>query len=102
MPRKLVSRPRTSARARNPRILKPEDVRRPLMNRIVTARRVGPSGHDSRKRMSAHEVPEIRLSGAWLEVVGFRKGRRYLLSIDREIETLYLQAEPVRKKTYPR
>jgi hypothetical protein len=38
-------------------------------------------------------VPEIRLSGAWLERVGFQKGRRYLISADREIDTIYLQAD---------
>jgi len=38
-------------------------------------------------------MPEIRLSGAWLERIGFANGRRYLISVDREIETIYLQAE---------
>jgi hypothetical protein len=46
-------------------------------------------------------VPEIRLSGEWLERVGFVKGRRYLISADREIETIYLSADvskPVRRR----
>jgi len=42
--------------------------------------------HDSPRR----EVPEIRLSGAWLDRFGFPKGRRYLISADPEIETIYL------------
>lgn len=38
-------------------------------------------------------MPEIRLSGEWLARVGFPKGRRYLISADRDIETIYLQAD---------
>ena len=49
------------------------------------------------RRTPRREVPEIRLSGAWLARVGFPKGRRYLISADREIETIYLQAEPAEK-----
>ena len=43
-------------------------------------------------------MPEIRLSGASLDRFGFPKGRRYLISADREIETIYLQAETETKK----
>jgi hypothetical protein len=45
---------------------------------------------------TTREVPEIRLSGVWLERLGFVKGRRYLISADREIETIYLSADIVR------
>jgi hypothetical protein len=37
------------------------------------------------------EVPEIRLSGAWLERIGFPKGARYLISVEREVRTIILQ-----------
>jgi hypothetical protein len=45
-------------------------------------------------RWRAPRVPEIRLSGAWLERIGFPKGRRYLISVDRQIETIYLRPRP--------
>ena len=48
------------------------------------------------RRTPRREVPEIRLSGAWLERIGFPKGRRYLISVDAPIETIYLQAEPAK------
>jgi hypothetical protein len=38
-----------------------------------------------------YEVPEIRLSGAWLERIGFPKGARYLISVEREFRTIILQ-----------
>jgi hypothetical protein len=55
----------------------------------VTARKLRETASDRTTR----EVPEIRLSGAWLEAIGFAKGRRYLISVDRQIETIYLSAE---------
>jgi hypothetical protein len=61
----------------------------------VTARLLRARSGDRRDGVR-REVPEIRLSGAWLERIGFPKGRRYLISVDRQIETIYLQAEAVR------
>jgi len=43
-------------------------------------------------RTTSRYVPQIRLSGAWLERVGFPKGRHYLISADRPFETIILQA----------
>jgi hypothetical protein len=43
-------------------------------------------------RTTPRYVPQIRLSGAWLERVGFPKGRRYLISVDRPFETIILHA----------
>jgi hypothetical protein len=49
-------------------------------------------------RPAAHAAKCPR--SAWLERVGFPKGRRYLISADRAFETIYLQAEA--KKPPPR
>ena len=75
-------------------------MRLPSSWRVVTARKLRASAADLARRAPRREVPEIRLSGAWLERIGFPKGRRYLISADREIETIYLQAEV--SKTKPR
>jgi hypothetical protein len=64
--------------------------------RVVTARVLRARASDPRG--PRREVPEIRLSGAWLERVGFPKGRRYLISADRAFETIYLQADPKERK----
>ena len=44
-----------------------------------------------RARTARREVPEIRLSGAWLKRIGFPKGARYLISVEREFRTIILQ-----------
>jgi len=99
MPRKPVSRPRAPARAKRSPIAPASStrVRLPRSWRAVAARKLRASDADLARRTPRREVPEIRLSGAWLERVGFPKGRRYLISADREIETIYLQAEPIAK-----
>jgi len=61
--------------------------------RVVGARLLVATDADQRNRTARRKVREIRLSGAWLERIGFANGRRYLISVDREIETIYLQAE---------
>jgi len=66
--------------------------------RIVTARLLRASAEDKRTRSPRREVPEIRLSGLWLERVGFPKGKRYLMSADLDFETIYLQADPTEKR----
>ena len=95
MPRKPLSRTRALARTKRPPIVAPVTtrLRLPRSWRNVTARKLRASEADHAQRGARREVPEIRLSGAWLERVGFPKGRRYLISADRAFETIYLQAE---------
>ncbi len=100
MVRKPVSRPR-SARLKRPPIASasPTRLHLPRTWRVVTARKLRATDADLALRTPRREVPEIRLSGAWLERVGFPKGRRYLISADREIETIFLQAEPLQGRS---
>ena len=37
------------------------------------------------------EVSEIRLSGAWLKRVGFPKGTRFLISVEKAFRTIIWQ-----------
>ena len=104
MARKPVSRTRAPARTKRPPIVATVTTRLHLPRswRIVTARKLPASEADRVQRGSRREVPEIRLSGAWLERVGFPKGRRYLISADRAFETIYLQAEAKKPATQRR
>jgi hypothetical protein len=95
---KLVSRTRAPARAKRPPINASTRIRLPRSWRSVTARKLRARETDQQRRSPRREVPEIRLSGAWLERIGFPKGRRYLISVDKPIETIYLQAEPIEPK----
>jgi hypothetical protein len=73
----------------------------PQSHRTITSRKLRNTQSELSQRAPRREVPEIRLSGAWLDRIGFVKGRRYLISVDREIETIYLSAEierPARRK----
>lgn len=83
-----TSNPRTSAHAHER-----ARIRLPQSWRAVTSRKLREPANDRTRYPKRREVPEIRLSGAWLERLGFVKGRRYLISADREIETIYLQAD---------
>jgi hypothetical protein len=65
----------------------------PRSRRVITSRKLRASDADLARGGSRREVPEIRLSGAWLDRVGFAKGRGYLISVDRDIDTIYLQAD---------
>ncbi len=96
MARKPVSRPRAPARAKRPPIAASTRLRLPRSWRVVTTRKLRANKADIARRTPRREVPEIRLSGAWLERIGFPKGRRYLISVDAPIETIYLQAEPAK------
>jgi hypothetical protein len=98
MARKPISRARTPARSKGPPIESSTRVRMPASWRVVTARKLRASEIEQQRRSPRREVPEIRLSGAWLERIGFPKGRRYLISVDKPIETIYLQAEPIDAK----
>ena len=73
-------------------------VRLPKSSRVVTARVLRARVSDKRGQTPRREVPEVRLSGAWLARVGFPKGRRYLISADRAFETIYLQADPKQRR----
>jgi hypothetical protein len=98
MARKPVSRTHAPVRVKRPPIAVSTRIRLPRSWRVVTARKLRTTETEQQSRSPPREVPEIRLSGAWLERIGFPKGRRYLISVDRPIETIYLQAEPIEPK----
>ena len=94
MARKPLSRTRAPARAKHPPIATVTTrLHLPRSWRVVTSRKLRASDADLARQRARREVPEIRLSGEWLARVGFPKGRRYLISADRDIETIYLQAD---------
>jgi len=92
MPRKPAKPARTSSRAKHPSNVPPQRVRVPRQWRVVTAQLVHVRTPGKSARTTPRYVPQIRLSGAWLERIGFPKGRRYLISVDRPFETIILQA----------
>jgi len=59
-------------------------------SRTVTSRALPPRQSDDTS--TRREVPEIRLSGVWLERVGFPKGTHYLISINKAFREIILQA----------
>ena len=67
-------------------------IRLPENWRIVTSRAMQPRKSDTRSA-PRREVPEIRLSGEWLERVGFPKGARFLMSTNSDFREIVLQAE---------
>jgi hypothetical protein len=81
----------TSHRAQHSDATSASRIRLPSSSRHVTARLLRPRAGDARSRAARREVPEIRLSGAWLERIGFPKGARYLISVEREFRTIILQ-----------
>ena len=80
----------TSHRAQHSDATSASRIRLPASTRHVTARLLRPRVSE-RARTARREVPEIRLSGAWLERIGFPKGARYLISVEREFRTIILQ-----------
>ena len=90
MARKPRQPARASHRAQRPSTTPATRIRLPSSWRNVTARRLRPRTGE-RTRTARREVPEIRLSGAWLERIGFPVGRRYLISVEKEFRTLILQ-----------
>jgi hypothetical protein len=92
MPRKPVKPSRASKRAKRPSDIPPQRIRIPRQWRVVTAQLVHVRTPGKSARTAPRYVPQIRLSGAWLERVGFPKGRGYLISVDRPFETIILQA----------
>ena len=81
----------TSHRAQRSDATSASRIRLPSSSRHVTARLLRPRAGDARSRAARREVPEIRLSGAWLERIGFPKGARYLISVEHEFRTIILQ-----------
>lgn len=92
MARKLAKPARTSQRAQRPPTPSATRLRLPSSGRTVTARLLRPRASDPHPR-PRREVPEIRLSGAWLERIGFPKGARYLISVEKAFRTIILQGE---------
>jgi hypothetical protein len=90
MARKPRQPARASHRAQHPSTTPATRFRLPSSRRNVTARLLRPRAGE-RSRTARREVPEIRLSGAWLERIGFPKGAEYLISIEREFRTIILQ-----------
>jgi hypothetical protein len=84
MARKPVEPSRARARAKRPPILPPPRIRMPRAC-STPARPANPPAPRAARS-------EIRLSGAWLESVGFPKGTRYLISVERPFQTIILQA----------
>ena len=91
MARKPRQPARASHRAQRPSTTPATRIRLPSSWRNVTARLLRPRAGDARTRTARREVPEIRLSGAWLERIGFPKGAEYLISVEREFRTIILQ-----------
>lgn len=81
----------TSHRAQHSNATSASRIRLPSSTRHVTARLLRPRAGDARSRAARREVPEIRLSGAWLERIGFPKGARYIISVERKFRTIILQ-----------
>jgi hypothetical protein len=96
MARKPVQRMRASGRHGRQHANGCTRLHLPQTQRTITARKLRNTPSEHAQHAQRREVPEIRLSGAWLERIGFVKGRRYLISVDREIDTIYLSAEIVR------
>jgi len=91
MARKPRKPARASRRTQRPSTTPATRIRLPSSWRFVTTRLLRPRKGE-RSRTARREVPEIRLSGAWLGRVGFPKGAEYLISADREFRTIILQA----------
>ena len=90
MARKPRKSARASHRAQRPQATPATRIRLPSSWRNVTARLLRPRAGE-RSHTARREVPEIRLSGAWLERVGFPKGAEYLISGEREFRSIILQ-----------
>ena len=90
MARKPRQPARASHRAQRPSTTPATRIRVPSSWRFVTTRLLRPRKGE-RSRTARREVPEIRLSGAWLERIGFPIGREYLISVEREFRTIILQ-----------
>jgi hypothetical protein len=91
MARKRSKPSRASHRANRPPTQPASRIRMPLSSRVVTARVLRPRKGDAPTRTPRREVPEIRLSGAWLERVGFPKGADYVISVEKAFRTIILQ-----------
>ena len=97
MARKPRQPARASHRAQRPSTTPATRIRMPSSWRFVTTRLLRPRKGE-RSRTARREVPEIRLSGAWLERIGFPIGAEYLISADRKFRTISLQGSFGKKK----
>jgi hypothetical protein len=89
MARKPRQPARASHRAQRPSTTSATRIRLPSSRRNVTSRLLRPRRGE--RSLVRRKVPEIRLSGAWLERIGFPIGRNYLISVEREFRTIILQ-----------
>lgn len=92
----MARKPRKPSRARSgakrTSLAAPPRFRTPNAWRVVTARAIASAATGKSGRATLRYVPQIRLSGEWLERLGFTMGTRFLLSAEREFQTLILQA----------
>lgn len=69
--------------------------RAPREMRIVSSITVGRNrANNSRVGAVRERVPQIRLSGTWLECVGFERGSRFLVLADVPNQILLVLTEP--------
>jgi hypothetical protein len=72
----------------------PPRFRAPREMRVVSATTIAPPDSCKSKRTERHVVPQIRLSGAWLERVGFKRGTRFLILADVPNQILLALIDP--------
>jgi hypothetical protein len=79
----------------NPATGLPWRFRAPREMRVVSALKVrSKKRNESAKRPKPRTVPQIRLSGAWLERVGFARGTRFLVLADVRDQILLTLLDP--------
>jgi len=82
----MPPKPRKPSREKNlsklPPDIFPPRFRAPREMRVVSTTTIAQSDSGKSKRMDRRVVPQIRLSGAWLERVGFKRGTRFLVLAD--------------------
>jgi hypothetical protein len=82
MSRKHRKPPRESNASKLPPDIFPPRFRAPREMRVVSATTIALTDSSKSKRTERRVVPQIRLSGAWLERVGFKRGTRFLILAD--------------------
>jgi hypothetical protein len=82
----MARKPRKPSRKSNlsklPPDIFPPRFRAPREMRVVSTTTVREQDADKPNRAKVRRVPQIRLSGAWLEHVGFTRGTRFLVLAD--------------------
>lgn len=82
MARKTRKQTRGSASANLPTPIFPPRFRAPRELRTVSTTTAGDRNLGQPRRRDQRLLPQIRLSGAWLERVGFARGRRFIVLAD--------------------